>query len=144
MIIKRIVMTISVFLTFLAVISTGAGTAAAEPDLPACQTTPWRSEVVQQWETGSWGYLYRVIWCVEDATIKWAVSDIVPVLPDDSNCTWGGMSKQDLGPVGGSDSWTGFSMGWFSCPDPTDNDYPWGIVMIHPDGTSEIPGQGTA
>lgn len=142
MLIKRIVMTIAVLLTFLAVIP--AGPAAAEPDLPACQTTPWRSEVVQQWETGSWGYLYRVIWCVEDATIKWAVSDIVPVLPDDSSCTWGGMSKQDLGPVGDSDSWTGFSMGWFLCPNPTDNDYPWGIVMIHPDGTSEIPGQGTA
>jgi hypothetical protein len=140
---KRIGATITIFLTFLAVISANAGTAAAEPDLPACRTTPSRSQVVHQFKTGSWGYLYRVIWCVEESRVTWAVPDIVPVLPDDSPCTWQGMSDLDLGPVGNGESWTGFSMGMFSCPGG-ENDYPWGIVMVHADGTSEIPGQGTA
>lgn len=139
MLIKRIVMTIAVF---VAVVSANAGTATAEPELPACQTTPYRSEVVHQWRTGSWGYLYRVIWCVENANITWAVQDVVPVLPDDSGCTWEGMAGDDMDPVGNSESWTGFTMGWFSCPDdPTD--YPWGVILVHPDGTSEIAGQGT-
>jgi hypothetical protein len=143
---KRIMTTIAAFLLFLGAISAGAGAAVAEPDLPECQTTPWRSEVVHQWKTGSWGYLYRVVWCVEETAITWAVSEIVPVLPDDSDCTWGGTTQDNLGPVGDSESWTGFSMGKFSCPNGGQGqlDYPWGIVLLHPDGTSEIPGQGTS
>jgi hypothetical protein len=144
--IKRIFTVIATFVTFMTAITAGAGTAAAEADLPECQTVPWRSQVVQQWNTGSWGYLYRIVWCVERSTITWAVPEIVPVVPDDSECTWEGTSEQDLGPVGNSNSWAGFSMGLFSCPDGDQSvaDYPWGIILIHPDGTSEISGQGTA
>jgi hypothetical protein len=53
MTIKRMVTTIAAFLAFIAMTSTNAGTAAAEPDLPLCQTNRWRSEVVQQFDEGS-------------------------------------------------------------------------------------------
>jgi hypothetical protein len=145
MTIKRIVATIAVLLTFVAVTSASTG-AAAEPDLPDCQTNPWQSQVVHQWKTGSWGYLYRVIWCVEGARVKWAVPDVVPVLPDDSDCTWMESKVNSLKPEPNSDNWLGFTMGWFSCPSAvgTVDDYPWGIIHVSPDGTSDIQDQGTA
>lgn len=146
MTIKRMVTTIGVFLTFIVMTSVHAGAAAAEPELPPCQTNPWRSAVVQEFEEGSWGYLYRVIWCVEGSQIRWAVPEVVPILPDDSDCTWKGPLENSLGPVSNSDNWLGFNMGWFSCPagGGMTNDFPWGIVHVHPDGTSDIQDQGTA
>jgi hypothetical protein len=140
----RVVTIIAVLLTFLAIISTGAGTAAAEPDLGPCKTTPLRSKVVHQWETGSWGYLYRLIWCVEETEITWVVPEIVPILPDDSDCTWQGMEEESLEQV--DDNWSGFAMGWFSCPNAPDRaaaDYPWGRITVRPDGTSDIAEEGT-
>lgn len=146
MTIKRMVTTIGVFLAFILVTSANAGAAAAEPELPSCQTIPWRSAVVQQFSEGSWGYLYRVIWCVEGTQITWAVPDVVPILPDDSDCTWKGPLANSLGPVAGSGNWLGFNMGWFSCStaDGTNNDFPWGIIHVRPDGTSDIQDQDTA
>jgi hypothetical protein len=146
MTVKRIVTAIAVFLAFIAMTSANVGAAAAEPDLPPCQTNPWRSEVVQEFSEGSWGYLYRLIWCVEDTQITWVVADVVPVLPDDSDCTWNGPLENSLGPVPNSDNWLGFTMGWFSCPtaDGTNNDFPWGIIHVRPDGTSDIQDQGTS
>lgn len=143
MTIKRVVTTAAVFLAFVVTISANAGTAAAEPDLPACQTNPWRSEVVQQFDEGSWGYLYRIIWCVEGTQVRWAVPEVVPVLPDASECTWTGTKANSLAPLPNDDEWLGFNMGWFTCPD-TGDDYPWGIVLVRPDGTSDILDQGTA
>jgi hypothetical protein len=146
MTIKRMVTMIGVFLTFIVMTSVNAGAAAAEPELPPCQTNPWRSAVVQEFSEDSWGYLYRVIWCVEGAQITWAVPEVVPILPDDSDCTWKGPLENSLGPASNSDNWLGFNMGWFSCPagDGMTNDYPWGIVHVRPDGTSDIQDQGTA
>lgn len=146
MTIKRMVTTIGVFLAFIVVTSANAGTAAAEPELPPCQTNPWRSAVVQEYSEGSWGYLYRVIWCVEGNRITWAVPDVVPILPDDSDCTWKGPLENSLGPASNSDNWLGFNMGWFSCPTggAMNNDFPWGIIHVRPDGTSDIQDQGTA
>jgi hypothetical protein len=102
--------------------------------------------VVHEFSEGSWGYLYRIIWCVEGTQVTWAVPDVVPVLPDDSDCTWVETKVESLAPVPGSDNWLGFNMGWFSCPDGdgTIDDYPWGIIHVHPDGTSDIQDQGTA
>jgi hypothetical protein len=146
MTIKRMGITIAIFLAFIVVPSATAVTAAAEPDLPACQTNPWRSVVVHEFDEGSWGYLFRVIWCVEGTHVKWAVSDVVPVVPDDSDCTWVESKVNSLKPVPNSDNWLGFSMGWFSCPSPggSVDDYPWGIIHVRPDGTSAIQDQGTA
>jgi hypothetical protein len=143
MTIKRLVTTITALLAFIVVTSANAGTAAAEPELPPCQTTPWQSDVAHEFSTGSWGYLYRVIWCVEETQTIWAVSDVVPVLPDDSDCTWMETKAESLKPMANSDTWMGFHMGWFSCPDGTD-EYPWAIITVSPDGTSTIQDQGTA
>lgn len=143
MTIRRMIMTVAVFLAFIAAPS---ATTAAEPDLPACQTNPWRSVVVHEFTEGSWGYLYRVIWCVEGAQVRWAVADVVPVLPDDSDCTWMDSKVNSLKPMPNSASWLGFNMGWFSCPgdDGSVDDYPWGIIQVRPDGSSAIQDQGTA
>lgn len=143
MTVKRMAIIITVFLAFSTMISTSAGTAAAEPDLPPCQTEPARSVVVHEFSEGSWGYLYRLIWCVENTQIKWVVPEVVPVLPDSSDCTWMGTKAESLKPVTNSDSWLGFNMGWFFCP-RTPDDYPWGIIHISPDGTSFIQDQDTA
>jgi hypothetical protein len=142
---RRIATILAGFLSFVAVTSETTGTASAEPDLPPCQTTPWRSEVVHQFSTGKWGYLYRLVWCVEQTKIKWAVPDVVPVLPDASDCTWKSPLANSLERVPDSDNWLGFNMGWFSCPvdGGTDGDYPWGIIIIRPDGTSAIQDQRT-
>jgi len=144
MTVKRIA--VAVFLTLVTMASANAGTAAAEPDLPACQTEPWRSVVVHEFSAGEWGYLYRLIWCVENRQIKWVVSDVVPVLPDASDCTWMGTKAESLRPVTNSDTWLGFNMGWFSCPGGggTTDDYPWGIIHVASDGTSGIQDQDTA
>jgi hypothetical protein len=143
---RRIVATIAVFLSFVVVTSVNAVPAGAEPELPPCQTTPWSSEVVHEFSAGEWGYLYRLIWCVEGAKIKWAVPDVVPVLPDASDCTWKGPLENSLKPVPNSENWLGFAMGWFSCPPAggTEGDYPWGIIHIRPDGTSSVQDHGTA
>lgn len=143
MTVKRMAITIAVFLAFLTMTSANAGAAAAEPDLPPCQTNPWRSVVVHEFSAGSWGYLYRLIWCVENTQIKWVVPEVVPVLPDDSDCTWMGTKAESLKPVTNSDSWLGFNMGWFSCPG-TPGDYPWGIIRVASNGTSVIQDQDTA
>jgi hypothetical protein len=146
MTIKRMVTTVAVFLAFVAMTSASAGTAAAEPDLPQCQTNPWRSEVAHEFREGSWGYFYQLTWCVEDARITWVVPEVVPVLPDNSDCTWMETKAESLKPVPNSDSWLGFNMGWFSCPsgDGTVEDYPWAMILVAPDGASYIHAQGTA
>lgn len=143
---RRVVTSVVVFLAFFAMSSAYAGTAAAEPELPPCQTSPSRSEVVHEYEEGSWGYLYRLIWCVEGARITWAVADVVPVLPDSSECTWNGPLENSLRPAPNGDDWIGFNMGSFSCPAPggMDADFPWGILHIRPDGTSAVQDQDTA
>lgn len=144
--IKRIATTAVVFLACVVVSSTTAGGAAAEPELPPCQSNPFRSEVVHEYKDGSWGYLYRLIWCVEGAQITWAVADVVPVLPDTSNCTWQGPLEDSLRPAPNGDDWIGFNMGSFTCPTSggMDADFPWGILHIRPDGTSAIQDQDTA
>jgi hypothetical protein len=146
MTVRSTITAIGVFLAFVLATSANAGTAAAEPNLPPCQTNPWRSEVVHEFDEGSWAYLYRVIWCVEQNRVTWAVSDIVPVLPDDSDCTWMGTKAESLAPDQNSGDWLGFTMGWFSCPGNggTVDDYPWGIIDVRPDGTSHIQDHGTA
>jgi hypothetical protein len=143
---NRITTTIGVFLAFVAVSLTNAGTSAAQPTLPSCQTDPLRSDVVQEFKEGSWGYLYRVIWCVQGTQITWAVPEVIPILPDDSDCTWKGPLANSLGPVPNSGNWLGYNMGWFACPAAggTDFDFPWGIIHVRPDGTSDIQAQGTA
>ena len=143
--IKRIVTTIFVLALIVGMAIT-PGTAAAEPELPQCQTNPLRSAVVQESSEGSWGYLYRVIWCVENARITWAVPDVVPILPDDSDCVWKGQVDNSLEPMPNSTGWLGFNMGWFSCPAAggMTNDFPWGIIHVRPDGTSAIQDQDTA
>ena len=143
---KRTATTIAVLLAAVAATAVNTGTATAEPDLPACQTVPWRSEVAQQFSAGRWGYLYRLIWCVEQGKITWAVPEVVPVLPDASDCTWQGPLEDSLKQEPNSDNWLGFDMGLFVCPagGGTDGDYPWGIIHIRPDGTSSIQDQGTA
>ena len=146
MTIKRIVTIIGAFLALIVTTSVNAGGAAAEPELPSCQTNPLRSAVVQQFSEGEWGYLYRVIWCVEGTQITWAVADVVPILPDDSDCSWKGPLDNSLAPMPDGDGWLGFNMGWFTCPtaDGTTNDFPWGIIHVRPDGTSVIQDQDTA
>lgn len=141
----RVNSVVATIVVFLAMISAGAGTAAAEPELGPCQTAPWRSKVVHQWETGSWGYLYRLIWCVEETEITWVVPEVVPILPDDSDCVWVGTARNSLEQVPNSDDWSGLVMGWFSCPtvpDDTADDYPWGRIIIRTDGSSEIVAEG--
>lgn len=144
MAINRTVTTIAIFFVFIVMALANARSASAEPDLPPCQTDPWRSEVVHEFREGSWGYLYRIIWCVEETQVKWAVSEVVQVLPDSSDCTWMGTKVDSLAPVPNSDNWLGITMGWFSCPngDTTPDDYPWGIIHVRPDGTSDIQDQG--
>lgn len=146
MTIKRMVTMIGVFLAVVVGASANAGTAAAEPELPVCQTDPWRSEVVHEFSDGEWGYLYRIIWCVEQTQVTWAVADVVPVVPDGSDCTWMNTKAESLEPLDGTGNWLGFHMGWFSCAnnDATTDDYPWGIIHLRPDGTSVIQAQGTA
>ena len=144
MIIKRIVTIIAVLLAV--VTSATVGTAAAEPELPPCQANPQRSDVVLEFSEGEWAYLYRLIWCVEENRITWAVPDVVPVLPDSSDCSWMGMFEESLEPTPGGESWLGFAMGRFSCPNGAEapDDYPWGIIHVRPAGTSAIQAQGTA
>jgi hypothetical protein len=83
---------------------------------------------------------------VENTHITWVVPEVVPVLPYHSDCTWMKTEAESLKPVANSDNWLGFNMGWVSCPsgDRTADDYPWGIILVAPDGTSYIHAQGTA
>ena len=104
---KRIAATIVVFLAVVVAISANSAVATADTDLPSCQTTPWRSDVVHEFREGKWGYLYRVIWCVEQAKIKWAVQDVVTVVPDASDCTWRGFMANSLNQEPNSDNWLG-------------------------------------
>jgi hypothetical protein len=141
MITRRMVAVFAACAAFLGAVS--ATPAAAAADLPACAATPELSTVVQHERPGRWLYTFQVAWCVENGAIRW----IEPVLGYqvlDADCAFvGNMEESETRK--GDDLWHVFNMSAFWCVDPDGSettDYPWAVIGIRLDGSSDVVGKG--
>jgi hypothetical protein len=121
-------------------ISLAAGTAANAGELTCSTSVP-----VQLDEPGLWSYTFQVSWCVQDGRIVRIVPNVEHQVHS-SACTWMGQSDESQTPApGGSGAWEVFDMSKFLCETGeggTQSVTPWGIITIHPDGTSTVMRKG--
>jgi hypothetical protein len=124
-------------------ISLATGTAADAEEL-GC-SSPSTSVQVYLEDPGRWSYTYQVSWCVAEGRIVEIKPSVVPRVFG-STCTWAGQANGSETPSpGNSGAWEVFDEGKFSCETATGGTQsfnPWGIIVIRPDGTSDVVRKG--
>jgi hypothetical protein len=127
-------------------ISLATGTAATAGQLE-CSSPPMSTSVqVHLEEPGLWSYTYQVFWCVDEGEVVRIVPDVAHKEEDGSKCTWAGQVNWSETPSPSkSGAWEVLDESKFSCETATGGTQsfnPWGIIVIRPDGTSDVVSKG--